>query len=359
MFPAKLVETVFQKYWAILIPVVLVPLMAIAMTYSPPTYRSGAVVWVSEPVTGESMALGHENQWITPAQNQAQVINDLLSTASFRMSIVRAAGLVEEGASDDVTRNTADRIAVYASTRGVNLVTVVAESGSASHAQRIVGAVVSEYLSRAAAEFERDATTSKEYFSQQLALATQELSARNLALSNYLVANPKAADPSNPASLNIDYRTLVDRADTQAALVGQLTESLQNVTLRQASAPQTLQAAFNVQDAPSLPEAPIPNSLTKTLGIPFAAVIFGLLIGCTYLYLSYRMDHTIRGSFDLASLQVPLLGSVPELRSGPRWLSRTPVGLVFAWHRKDFARRTAAAIAGKGTATNIQKSAGA
>lgn len=351
MIPVKLVETVFQKYWALILPVLLVPLLALALTHKAPMYRSQAVVWISDPVAGESLSLGYSNPYSNPAQNQAQVLNDLLGTESFRVAVGKSASIIDATDDESEARRIAEAMKVYAGARGVNLVTITSDAHGPDEAQAIVNAVILEYEARALASFERDSTVATGYYSQQLEIATKELGDRQAALNLYVAAHPRALTPGSAESLDIDYRTLLDRVTTQSTLVENLKDSLQNLKLRSASAPQTQQAAFTVQDAASLPKNPIPTSITKTVGMPMAGLVFGVLLGCGYLYFSYRTDHTIRSAADIEELQVPLLGSVPDLRPGPAWLARTPVGLALSWRRRDFARKTAASITGRVSAT--------
>src|SRR5690606_15038567 len=101
---------------------------------------------------------------------------------------------------------------------------------------------------------------------------------------------------------------------------------------------------FAVQDAPTLPQVPLGVSMTSKYGLPMAGMMLGLSIGAAYLYFSYRTDHTIRSAEDLATLEVPLLGSVPELQAAPLWARYTPLAWLIRWRRRDFARKTAASI---------------
>lgn len=347
MIPIKLVETIFQRFWALILPAVLVPVLVVGLTHKSAEYQSQAVVWVSNPVAGESSAIGYSSAYLTPAQNQAQVLNDLLATESFRIAVVKSAGIVKETDSDETVKRAAARAKVWAGFSGANLVTISSTAGSASDAQALAGGVIAEFGNRANDQFQRDSSISVTYYTQQLAVANQELATRQAALNDYLASHPKAANPSNAESLDVNYRTLVDRVTTQSTLISQLQTSLQNVQLREAAAPQTQQAAFSVEDAPSKPDAPIATSVTKTLGLPMAGLVFGLMIGAGYLYFAYRTDHSIRTADDLAALNVRLLGSVPALHAAPSWLRWTPVGWFLDWRQRDFARTTAASIAGE------------
>jgi capsular polysaccharide biosynthesis protein len=221
---------------------------------------------------------------------------------------------------------------------------VSAISNSPSDAHDIVAAVIDEYLARAVNEIQINAEVSEQYYSQQLAVAQQAVLDKNAELQEYLGSHPKAVDPTNPASREVAYLTLQGQLQSRAAIVTSLQASLQSVQLRAASAPQTQQAQFAVQDMPNEPTAPLPVSLTTRVGTPMAGMLLGLLIGAAYVYVAYRTDHTIRSGEDLGALKVPILGAVPQLQPAPGILRYTPIGWFIAWQRRDFARRTAASI---------------
>lgn len=126
-----------------------------------------------------------------------------------------------------------------------------------------------------------------------------------------------------------------------------LAGSLQDVELKAESAPQTQEALFKVQDAPKLPVAPLPESITTKVGYPLAGAILGAFISAAYVYILYRMDQTIRTTSDLSGLGVPLLGYVPEIRKGPGaglW-RYTPFAWLMRARARHYARRVAASIA--------------
>jgi hypothetical protein len=281
---------------------------------------------------------------VTPAENHARALTDLLSTEAFRSQVAETAGLVEPGATEAAHRLAARSITVWAASSGSNLLTITAESSVAAEAQALVTATVSEFRERATAELQRDAEASIQYYSEQIAVAEATLNERSTALTAYLSENPRAADPRDPASLDPDYQALLSLVTTQAELVEDLKNSRQSVQLRQAAAPETEAAAFSVQDEPQLPAAPESVGISRRLGIPMAATVFGLLIGAAYIYVLYRTDHTIRTAEDLAGLPVPLLGTVPELNPARSWTRHTPLAWIEEVRNRDFARKTARSI---------------
>jgi capsular polysaccharide biosynthesis protein len=327
-----------------LLPVILVPLLVIRLTGSDSEYSSTASVWVSSPVADAAPALGHRNPYLTPAQNQASALNDLLATHTFRENVVKTAGIVDPSASAGDIRRAANDMTVHTTTSGVNLLAITAKDDRAEDARAIAAAVISEYQGRATSEIQRDTSVSTAYYKEQVEASKQTLASRQAEVSQYLASNPRAADPRNPESQDLNYLTLIERVNSQAATVEELEAALERVTIQGAAAPQTQEAAFSIQDTPSLPSSPEPVPLTKRVGYPLAGLFFGLLIGCTFVYFSYRTDHTIRTAADLTRIEVPLLGSVPDLRPGPAWMMWPPVSWMLRWRKRDFARRTAASI---------------
>jgi capsular polysaccharide biosynthesis protein len=343
LIPAKLLETAFSRAWLLVLPIVLVPLLVVALTGSTPVYESWATVWASAPVGDSGPAFGATNSYVTPAQNQVQVLGDLLSTDSFREQVAVQAGLTD-GSDRDELRNAVGHLDIGVSTVGANLVSISASSGHPAEAQAVVAAVISQYQLRAATEIQRRGVASVDYYTQQLALVDQTLIQRRQELSEYLRAHPKAGDPSDVASKDPNYLALVSQVETQVSRQESLHEALQGVQLEQASAPSSQEASFSVQDPASLPEAPLPTSSTQKYGLPFAGLLFGLMISASYVYFAYRTDHTIRSAADVGELPVPLLGSVPLLRTGGIAGRVAPVRWALAFRQRDFARRTAASI---------------
>jgi hypothetical protein len=141
-------------------------------------------VWVSNPVGDEQPSLGHNNPYLTPAENQVIVLSDLLATESFRRTVVEKAGLVESGASADVAQAAADELEVWAESSGVNLVTILGRANSAKDAQAVVAATIGAYSERGIEEIARDAEVSATYYAQQLQVAQKTLDTRKAALAD-------------------------------------------------------------------------------------------------------------------------------------------------------------------------------
>lgn len=338
MVPRKVVELAFRRIMILAIPVVAVPALVLLLQDKTAEYRSSAVVWIGDSPGEQS--LGHYNGYLTPAQNQVNALNDLLTTEAFRGAIAADAGIApEEGQA--ISTIAPGTVVAYAT--GVNLLLISATTRTPEAAQRIVEATIAQYNERAASETNREATLADEYYRQQLEVAERELDLRRASVDEYLRSHPSAATPGTSASLSFDYQALVNQAEEQAQVVADLRNNLQDVQLKRVSAPQNQRAAFSVQDEPRVPAAAIPLSTTERIGYPIAGLLLGAFLAACYLYVLYRTDHTVLSGEDLQGLDVPLLGRVPLIAKHSTFGSLPGIGRFSRSHR-DFARHTASAI---------------
>jgi len=334
MIPRNLVETAFRLWWLIPIPIIAVPLLVLIATRSPATYVSSANVWVTRPDGVDAGALVRNwSPYATPAQNQAAVMHDLLSTRTFRVEIAERAGLLPDNvdglAREEFAREQTSGLAF--SPAGHNVLRISASGRSPELVHNLVAATIDVYEARATIEVDRELGILRGYYTEQAAAARRVLDERQAELTAYVQQNPRAPDlgASDPA-----YKRLTDEVDHQQALVDDLDGSLQEVDLREASAQQGQQAVFNVVDEPSTPRNPEPRPLTSRVGYPVAGGLFGLVIAVFVVYAAFRTDQSIRSRDDLEGTTVPVLGYVPEV--GP--------GVTAIFRRSGYARRVATSI---------------
>lgn len=349
MIPRKLVEAIFRRLPVLLLPIVLIPALVVLLKPQPADeYRSVASVWVSSPIGSQGDPFQPERQsfWLTDAQVQARILNELLRTESFRTDVATAAGLTDVAAPAYQQSRAAGEVGSLLSVwpSGSSLVVIEAKASTPEGAKKLADAFISQYQRRSDEETKRQTTIAVAYFNDQLVVAQQELQKRQTDVAKYLQQYPNAADPR---SGDLNYRSLAAKMDAQDGVVSGLLNSIQQAYLTAASSAQGQQARFAVQDAPVLAAAPVGQTLKDRLGFPVAGLVMGLLISAAAVYLTFRTDHAIRSSEDLAGLGVPLLGYVPDLnasREYPRYrrifraIRRRPGD-------RNFARRLAAGIA--------------
>ncbi len=341
VIPRKLIEALFRRFWIALIPVIAVPAAVVVLVHHPVVYESTASVWVSTVAALETSTPPiRSSATDTPAKRQVDVLNDLLATLAFREAVALEAGVVAPDASATDRSGAAYAVGsrIAAIVIGPNLVGVKASAGTPIEAQRIVQAVLNQYQARIAADRARESSVVLGYFEKAVAAAQQDLAQARADTAAYTKLNPLSEKTPTPESLR-----LADRVENAQKLVDRLVQSQQDALLAAASSTNTSTVTFSVQDAPALPGAPLGIPLLKRLGYPFAALLFGVIIAAAYLYLCYRSDHTIRSREDLVSLDVALLGYVPELKPTAAYARYTPLRWA-GFVRRDYARRVAASI---------------
>lgn len=340
LIPWKVLEAAFSRLWLLALPIILAPVAVLLLTQSSPEYSSRANVWVSRPANVDpGVFLQNSSTWLTPAQSQAQVLNDLLRIRSFRLAVAESAGL--QPTSGEEAQG--GWVSTGASAIGTNLVQITATASHPELAPRLVGGVISEYRKRFADEATRAANSQVDYFSVQLQDANEELETRRAQLAQYEAANP--VEEGAPVRFDFERERLANAVQSQQLIVTSLLQALQSAQRSAAAAPQALEATFSVQDPPSAPLV-FRESRMKQIGYPFIGILFGAGIAATYLYVVFRTDYSIRTSEDLIDLPVPLLGYVPQL---PR---RNPVGWMrfgaLRWwpigRSRDFAKTVAASM---------------
>ncbi|MCC7363135.1 MAG: hypothetical protein IT303_02090 [Dehalococcoidia bacterium] len=337
MVPRKLIETLFRNKLALVLPVIIVPLVVMSFSTSQPSYRSTATIWVSDPVDSDAL-LGHMSAYHTPAQNQAIVVSDLLSTRAFRLAVMQRAGFMQN--EDDPAPAYSS---IWAGATGVNLLQIGAVTSAPDVAPRIVQAVIDEYLARATDESKKGLEGTSQYYRTQLGVAELELEERRGDLATFLAANPSATLTGRTLA-DLQYQALQANVDYQTRVVQELANQIQSLELRLSSSPDSQRAAFSMQDAPVTPVAPLPVSVTRRFGMPLAAVLFGVLISAAFIFVRYRSDHSLASFEDLSGLAVVPLGVVPEL-TAPGLIRRIPLVRRLPWTRQSgFARRTARGI---------------
>ena len=351
MIPRKAVEWTFRRLAILILPILIAPSYVLITSASDlPSYRSSATVWVVDgPGTSP---LGTQNNFVTPAGRQAGVIQDLLRTSSFRVAVAGAAGLLSPGpasASSVVAVPDPSSPTVIAASnfvgqstdaraQGQHVLEISATTFSPTASQAIVEGVLAEYGERIEVAAAIQAESAIAYFNEQLPIAEDELTRRVALLDIYTSEHPGLAE-----SFSGDVELLSLRADVAAQdrTVRGLEQSLHQWHLTAAAAGQGQEARFGVQDPPFLPVDPLAESKVATYGFPVAALLLGVFISATFVYVAFRSDHTVRSSGDLEATGVRVLGHIPELNAR----------LHQPWYRsislrrdRDFTRQLAARL---------------
>lgn len=346
MVPRRLVEAAIRSWWILPLPVILVPLFVFLASSPEEPFESSATVWVTPSDTTEPGSLVRiVDGELTPAENQALILNDLLATLAFRESV--ALSVWPEAAPAVGERLVKQDVSVFAS--GANLITVQATADDGAIAQALVAGVIAQFETEIQEAATAEADRQLASILTERIQALDEFNARHRELFDYIDANPSALVVSAPLGTTIEedpaYARLLVRYEEQSTRVDVLYRQYEEAQLAATAIQADQQAAFVVQDEPDLPLTPTPATIVERLTLPAAGGALGLAIAAGYLAMAAYGSRRIESAEDLVPLDVQLLGEVPEMRgrlvsNEERLLPSAP----WTGRTKHYARRVAIAL---------------
>ncbi|HEX2034419.1 MAG TPA: hypothetical protein VHS99_09560 [Chloroflexota bacterium] len=325
----RLLEAFFRYKWLVLLPPVLIPLIVgpIALLRVPSYYLAGAGIWVDRSVylnTNDGF-----NAYLTPAQNQANRLVDLLRTRSLIISIASRtslAPLVGSQAGEDAIERIFWR-GLKISPSGERLLAIHFQASSPELAFQMVNAVIESTKERMAADRLNQANTAISFYDAQLRSAQDELDRANEDLRRYLAANPRLTTPDPyaggsssaatrlgvPASaIDPQLADFLRRVNIQQGDVNRLRSALEQARIESAAALEGQELGFQVVDPPRMPDRII-RERRRALIYPIGGLLAGMGISAAILVLLVAADRAARSESDLAGV-ARVAGAVPRLR---------------------------------------------
>ncbi len=311
---SRYVELVFRHWirFAILLLVLPAAVTAASLTLLR-TYQASAALWVENPTYfGAAAAAAGWNQYQTPAQNQADILSQILQTRDFRDKLgdaLATSGTVSDPlARDQLLRSLPRPITVSAT--GSRLMTVSFSCRQPAFCLAVVSSTVDLYRDRLGQLQKQQAELASTYLTNQLQDAQKTLSASQDALQKYLRAHPRVtlADALNVPELDL----LVRQSDRDRAQVTALEQRLSEVQLISLGTAGALTSISTVVDPPRLvPPGPITSgSIQRALLVWFAC----LAAGGVYLMVLALIERAPRDPRELERrFGVPVVGTIPRL----------------------------------------------
>jgi uncharacterized protein involved in exopolysaccharide biosynthesis len=344
----KLLETFFRHKLLLLLPPILIPLLVgpPALLTAPLSYETYAGVWVDKPTY-----LNYTSDWnsyITPAQNQAGRLNEVLKTRTFLDDVARRTSLAP------LVGNTRGEERI--STIIIGGLTVVPGGGNhllvlrfrgdnAQLSYQILNAIVDAFRDNTANDRMNQAALATSFYQSQLDTAQQSLSKAQDALQQYLAVSPAGKDPSSApnsagellqalGTQNVDPQLtqLQHDVDFARSQVEHQKSALDQATFDASASLEGSDLGFQVLDAPTVPTTPIRQTRARII-FPVAGLVAGMILSALLLVLLMASDRAVRSESDLPS-NLRFLGGVPSLtlkrlpkRAGPN-VTRRAIGFV-------------------------------
>jgi len=332
----KLVELLVGHKVLLTLPLilgVLTGVVLVAGTAPPAFYISNASVWIDRPDVISGLAVTDFNPYVSPAQNQASVMHELLASRSFVSAVVKDLDDTENPSElqmQDIRQNT------FVWPAGEHLLSVQFKSRDGLRAAQSVKAVLDQFTLKYTKELKTKAEQGSVFYQAQLGVARETLDTATIALQNYLRTHPQVAaalnsTTSTTATTDPEYAKLKIAQDSAKSTYDKILSSYsQSVIITNSSG--GISSYFEVIDQPQVPVSPIvagKKLMALKLGIGLA---LGSAISAAIFFWLWRTDHRVRTSNDLAflGLEVIALNSIkaPRRRHWPREFVRLATALT-------------------------------
>lgn len=294
-----------HKYLLLIPFIVILPLaVLLAVATRSQDYKSKSTIWVQPPIFLPD-AQSQGSQYLTPAQNQANVLNEELATDSFATTVAKSLSAAGVPASALSVRT---GTAVFAN--GYYSLVVEHTSADAARAQAIVQGIVSQYQADYLANTTQQAKTAANFYTAQLTTQEQTLQKARAALAAYVAQHPASAT----SGTDPQYLALQGTVQQAQNAYNATQSNLYQVTLSSGSTLEALQQSIKVVDPASLPKAPVKVSLRKQALFPVAGLLLAVSLSAAVYAFLLRTDNSIRVAEDLQALPgLILLGTVPDV----------------------------------------------
>ncbi len=335
----RLLETFFRHRLLLIAPVAFVLVATLGwVVLQPPAYDSSVRIWTERQTLVPNP---NSNPYLTAAQEQAGVLQELVTTKYFDVKVGKRSGLTgaihdaalhnqggiktrllrtvglappagqvtDNQADDQVYGTIAANTAVVPS--GPEIITVTFRAGTPEMAALVAQAVVDQFMDETLANQRVQADAAVAFYTSQVKAGQADLAAADKQVDDYLLANPS----QRSATAIPDARMLQLRRDDDAAhqRMQSIQDKLDQAKLNRVALDQTGANGLRVQDGAEPPSSS--SSLKRTL---IAAAVVGfvlaaLIVIAGVLVLTWT-DSTIRRPQEVeALLDLRPVGSVPRV----------------------------------------------
>ena len=311
---SRYVEILFRHRLRFFILLAVLPVtLAMACVVVFPHQTAVSSMWADTPAyIPISSAASGWNQYLTPAQNTADALNQLRSTDSFvhDLAVKLDAGNTfrDESERDSVLGSVTGDVSVLPA--GSHLVILTYTCPRAAVCTSVLAGIEAEYHDWLTSQQSAQAALAINFYTGQLAAAQKQLSSDSAALSAYIAAHPGVLRP-NSVQVDAQFDGLLRQVDTDRAAVSDLQQKLDSTKLQDAAINQTDSTVLRVVDPPRVTGGTLSALPKKQMA---AAAIGAFLLGIGVLVFMAWSDRTTREPEELEKiLHLPVVVTVPDL----------------------------------------------
>ena len=313
----RYVDRALRLWWLWLLPILLTPLVTVAIIkLRPVEYDVQTVIW-AERLT--YFATSDENRWTTQAQIQANLLGELLQTRTFVMHIAKATNLIGPTPSerDQELMEEYFRKRLRVTVRGAQSLEITFATSEPALGVAVLQALIEGFQDTMARSLQEQASLAIEFYSRQLPEREKELLAADAGVRDFLANDVRSGIDLPTSERLLEQSRLSDLRRQQEIARKRYDDTvsrLEQVQMQAAARATAQQTGFRVLDPPSAPAEPV--NLRRALLLPVGGVLaltLGLALAATLV--PTWLDRTMRTAADIERLtDLPALGTIPRYR---------------------------------------------
>jgi uncharacterized protein involved in exopolysaccharide biosynthesis len=249
----------FSKYWYLyFIPVLIVPLIMTVLGYRAlMLYQSSALIYVDQPVY---LTLTNANPYLTPAQNQAESMAELLQSETFDSTIAAQTDLTKtidlstQGGRGLAFVRITQELSVVPTGTGPNTIILTATDKDPYLAQQVVQAALTDFTNYFTSHRVQLDQQGIAFYEQQLASAQGQLTQDSAKLADYLNRHPGEA--ISGSSVDAALASLEEQVSQDQSSVTTLQSQIENLRSDASAASAGTATFLRVLDQPQVPLRP-------------------------------------------------------------------------------------------------------
>lgn len=337
----RYLETFFRHRALVTAPLLLCTVLSLGVVaVQPRVFASTAKIWVDRPLLA---AVPPSNAYLTPADEQMSVLQELLKTRSFSIlasargslpddlrranaaashePVNRALALLpgqKSRTNPDLSQDRLDTLVFQTISTGTtvvangpNIVSVTFQYANPDVAAATARGIIDQYVDEVLGGQRSEAKAAVDFYSAQVNGARADLSLADGKVLAYLDAHPEQRLPTAVPDASLARLKLDD--DQARQRYESLQTKLDEAKLQGAIAEQSTPNGFRLIDSPLVPQAPV-SRLKQLIAAGGAGVFSGLVLSVLCLIGLTLMDTSIRRAEDVElRTGLPLAGVVPRV----------------------------------------------
>jgi uncharacterized protein involved in exopolysaccharide biosynthesis len=319
----RYLRTFLKRWYLYLIPLLILPAVVTYYGYTHLLlYQSTALLWVDKPVYLSSADFAWSS-YLTPAQNEAVGMNELLQSETFVVGVAadtdlaKSVDLTSRFGKDAVYNRIAPEVAIAATGTGSHVLVVSVTDKSPTLALQIVQALMTQFTSEFQTHRLQLDQQAIAFYQQQLTSMQAQVAQDSQKVSDYLHTHPAVLTPQGATDPYLAQLEQQLTQDQQQA--GNL--STQIAGLRQDSQATTTASPdiFRVLDPPQMPLGPtLPKRKLLTQytggGLAAAVALVALIVaGLTQLDRKVYSIADLRAIGDDMEVDLPPVEAIPVI----------------------------------------------